>query len=269
MTSFPGRIYLAPKSYKHFIATQTQKADHYVLWLSRAEFKGEKQPGEIGLQEIVDSGVEIHWCDEDSKIHIRHNSFKLWPAAYNIMIDEDIYYPPTYVEELVAGAKKYPDCVISYFSCFEIFTGYRKFELPKIPWPSTRNKFNGGLVCFPPNTYPNICFNHEALRDKICPFHDETWVNLFLKYMGTRVYGLHSIDWKKFKVIDVNNNINLHDTHQEVKEKYSLDVIQFNRVLYAFPQLLNIYRKNILGLYRFNDKEELEIYKKTINQTII
>ena len=93
--------------------------------------------------------------------------------------------------------------------------------------------------------------------------------NLFLKYMGTRVYGLHSIDWKKFKVIDVNNNIKLHDTHQEVKEKYSLDVIQFNRVLYAFPQLLNIYRKNILGLYRFNDKEELEIYKKTINQTII
>lgn len=261
MTSFPGRIYLVPKAYSHFIQHQTRKADRYVLWLSKAEFGGEKTASELGLEDIVSLGVEVHWCEEDSKIHIRHNSCREWPEAYNIMIDEDIFYPSTYIEELMAGAEKHPGCVISYFSCFEIFTGYKKYELPRFPWPSTRNKFNGGLVCFPPNTYPSVCFKYAEVRDKICPFHDETWVNLFLKFCGTKVYGLHSIDWTVFKELDANT-INLHDAHKKVEAKYSLDVIQFNRVLCVFPQLMNVYRKNVFGLYWFRDKGELNSYSK-------
>lgn len=270
MTSFPGRIGLVASAYEHFISNQTLKCDKYVLWLSRVEFGGERTANEIGLGGIVNKGVEIHWCDEDSKIHIRHNSLKLWPDAYNLMIDEDILYPSTYTEELINASKKYHNCVISYFSCFEIFTGYRKFEFPRFRKPSIRNKFNGGLVCFPPHTFPQICFKYESIRDVICPFHDETWVNLFLKYVGMKVYGLHRIDWNKLQLNDSEKNtVNLHDFHKKRSEKYSYDVTQFNQVLYVFPELLKAYKKTVFGLYFFSDKEELLKYSQKYKRVYV
>ena len=142
MTSFPARIELVPLAYHDFMTTQTLKCDKYVLWLSRPEFGGEKTAKELGLEELVSMGLEVHWCDEDSKIHIRHNSLKLWPNEYNLIIDEDLFYPKTYTEELITAAKLYPNVVISYFSSFEIFTGYRKIYLPRFKKPSWRNKFN-------------------------------------------------------------------------------------------------------------------------------
>lgn len=261
MTSFPGRLELVPIAFKHFIKKQTLKCDKYVLWLSRAEFDGEKSPDEIGLREIVDLGVEIHWCDEDSKIHIRHNSLKLWPNEYNLIIDEDIFYPVTYTQQLIDATKKYEKCVISYFSCYEIFTGYKKYELPRYRKPSLRNKYNGGLVCFPPNTFPQNCFKYSDIRDLICPYHDETWVNLFLKYNGTKVYGLHRINWRSLEHIHIEKKIvHLHDVHTQKGQKYSLDVVQFNRVLFVFPELYEIYNKLTYGFYRFHDKKELKFY---------
>lgn len=267
MTSFPGRISLVPVAFKHFISTQTVKANYYVLWLSRAEFNGEKTSQELGLAEIESLGVEIHWCDEDSKIHIRHNSIKLWPEAYNIMIDEDIIYPSTYIEELLFSARKYPNCIISYFAEIEMCCGYRKkYHLPKLPWPSSKNKFNGGLVCFPPNTYPMVCFKYENIRDRICPFHDETWVNLFAEFLGIKIYGCHQIDWDIIKNHSGTEDVtHLRDKHNSVKEKYSFDLQQFNRCMYVFPELKKAYNRNHLFIYQFHDKEELDKYKDNYN----
>lgn len=264
MTSYPARIDLVPVAYDYFINHQTLKSNKYVLWLSKEEFGGEKTPENLGLVNIVNQGVEIYWCEKCSFLHIRHNSCLLWPHAYNIMIDEDIYYPDTYVEELMDAACKYSDCVISYMSCFEIFTGYKKYELPKFPWPSIRNKFNGGLVCFPPFTYPDECFKYADIRDCICPIHDETWVNLFLKYKGVKVYGIHKLDWRKFsKYFKPEDEIeNLHNRNVQTEAKYSRDIIQFNKVLFVFPQLRKVYKRVVFGLYNFCDVEEISVYNK-------
>ncbi len=267
MTSFQARIKLVPLAYKHFIENQTLKCDKYVLWLSRSEFNGEKSPEELGLVELVEMGLEMHWCDEDSKIHVRHNSLKLWPNDYNLIIDEDLYYPPTYTEELIEAAKRYPDTVISYFSSIEIFTGYRKFYLPRIKRPSWRNKFNGGLVCFPPNTFPQYCFKYSDIRDAICPYHDETWVNLFLKFQGGKVYGLHKMVWSSIEHIEQGKHVvHLHDVHSHKGAKYSFDAVQFNQVLYVFPDLLKMYKKMIFGLYFFCDNSEKKRIRNSFSQ---
>lgn len=263
MTSFPKRVHLVPIAYKAFIQGQNVKADKSVLWLSRKEFEGEKEPGEIGLKEIVDLGVEIHWCDEDSKIHIRHNSLKLWPDDYNFIIDEDIYYPNNYIQEMMNAAKHHPKCVINYFRIFEYFNGYVKHDFPGFPFPSTHNKFNGGLSLFPPHTFPQSAFKYEVIRDKICPFHDETWVNLFLTYEGGKVFGLHRKKWSVFTPIQTESNIvKLSEVHSSKGQRYSFDVIQFNRVLFVFPQLRKLYIKKSFYMYNFSDREELESYKK-------
>lgn len=270
MTSFPARMLLVPLAYEHFIKNQTLKCDKYVLWLSRAEFGGEKTAEELGLTKLVEMGLEIHWCDEDSKIHIRHNSLKLWPNEYNLIIDEDLYYPATYTEELIDAAKKYPDTVISYFSSFEIFTGYRKFYLPRFKKPSWRNKFNGGLVCFPPGTFPMYCFKYSDIRDTICPYHDETWVNLFLKFQGGKVYGLHKMDWDSLEHIKLEKDVvHLHDVHSAKGQKYSFDVVQFNRVLTVFPELKEMYKKLVYGLYFFMDKKEIVKYSKETEKILL
>lgn len=264
MTSFPGRIHLVPQAFSHFIENQTKKCDRYILWLSRAEFGGEKTPLELGLNHLVELSLEILWCNEDSKIHIRHNSCRLWPDAYNIMIDEDIYYPKTYVQELINASIKHPNCIISYFAGYEFFTGYgRKYNLPKIPWPSCRNKFNGGLVCFAPNTYPQVCFEFKKIRDEICPFHDETWVNLFASFLNIRIYGCHRINWKIFKYVqDKNSILHLHDKHGAKDSKYSFDAIQFNKVMFVFPELKKRYNQLHFGVYKFKDEDELQKYRK-------
>lgn len=267
MTSFPARMELVPLAYGHFMRSQTLKCDKYVLWLSRAEFNGEKSVEELGLSDIVNIGLEIHWCDEDSKIHIRHNSLKLWPNDYNLIIDEDLYYPVTYTEELINAAKEYPGCVISYFSSIEIFTGYRKFYLPRIKKPSWYNKFNGGLVCFPPGTFPHYCFKYSDIRDIICPYHDETWLNLFLKYQGGKVYGVHKMDWDSIEHIHLEKKIlHLHDTHSGKGQKYTFDAVQFNQVLFVFPELLKMYKKLALGLYLLFDRKEKDRIRKSYRE---
>lgn len=263
MTSFPKRIHLVPIAYKAFIQSQTIKADRYVLWLSKKEFEGKKKPEEIGLKDITELGVEIHWCEEDSKIHIRHNSLKLWPQEYNFIIDEDIYYPNNYIEEMMLAAKRHPHCVINYFRIFEFFNGYVKHDLPGFPFPSTHNKFNGGLSLFPPNTFPQSAFKYETIRDLICPYHDETWVNLFLSFEGGRVYGIHKKRWSVFHPIKTPiQHVRLSDAHEKKDNKYSFDVVQFNRVLYVFPQLLKVYKKKSFYMYRFHDASELNDYKR-------
>lgn len=270
MTSFPARLKLVPVAYAHFMNNQTVKCDKYVLWLSRAEFNGERTHQELGLTPLVEKGLEIHWCDEDSKINIRHNSLKLWPHDYNLIIDEDLFYPQTYTEEMIGAAKQYGDCIISYFSCYELFTGYRKFYFPRCKKPSIRNKFNGGLSCFPPDTYPQICFHYEKIRDIICPYHDETWVNLFSKFEGTKVYGLHKMRWSSIEHIPTGNDIvHLHDVHSSKGRKYPFDVVQYNQILFVFPELMELYKKLSYGLYLFKDKKEINRFHDTFGKMII
>jgi len=249
MTSFPGRISLVPTAWRSFIRNQTMKADKYVLWLSSDEFSGEKNPEEIGLEGLAELGVEIHWCVKNSYVHKRHHSIEMWPDAYNIFIDEDLIYPSTFVEELIDNAEAHQGAVISYFACYEVFNGRRKKALPLLPYPSTKNKFNGGLVCFPPHTFPMVSFRYSDIRDLICPYHDETWISLFLKYNGTKVFGVHPIDWSVFKpFVDERTIPNLNVKNREKKKQlfaYSLDAIQFNSVLYVFPELLRAFKDNV------------------------
>lgn len=264
MTSFPGRIDLVPIAFKSFIEGQTLKADRYILWLSKKEFKGEQKPEELGLEQVTKLGVEILWCDEDSKIHIRHNSLKYWPEDYNFIIDEDIQYPQNYTIEMMNAASKHPNCVINYFRIYEFFNGYTKHDLPGFSYPSFRNKFNGGLSLFPPDTFPQSAFKYESIRDMICPLHDETWVNLFLTYEGGKVYGIHKKNWGAFPPLhSENRHTNLNETHSRKKEgeRYSFDVIQFNRVLYVFPQLFKLYKKKSFYFYSFRDKDEIRKFK--------
>ena len=158
-------------------------------------------------------------------------------------------------------SKKHPGTVINYFRIYEYFNGYRKHDFPGFPWASSYNKFNGGLVLFPPNTFPTSAFKYECIRDLICPFHDETWVNLFLSYEGGKVYGLHRKNWKK--LISFEEDIpSLNNTHSKKNGKYTFDVIQFNRVLCVFPELRKIYKKKSFGLYCFSDKEEIASYEQ-------
>ena len=90
-----------------YFRKQTLYPDKIILWLSNDEYDKHNLPESI--KKTLEQGLitEIKYIDGNTYAHKKWETFKINYAAYNVMIDDDIYYPITFVEELYAKCKKY------------------------------------------------------------------------------------------------------------------------------------------------------------------
>ena len=110
MTTYPGRIRHAWIALECLLR-QSLPPDRLVLVLSDEEFPGKKIPWRI--RNLTRRGLEILWVTQNGK------SFdKLLPLVKNhphatiMTFDDDKYFPPDLVHQLVAAHRAHPDHVI-------------------------------------------------------------------------------------------------------------------------------------------------------------
>ena len=111
LTTHSIRVSQVAKTAIFSILQNTYKDVHIVLTLYKDDVKLIPQD----LQLMIDTGaVELIVSDKDFGPHLKYfYTMQKYRENPVITIDDDIIYPETMIEKLVAGYKKYKDCIIA------------------------------------------------------------------------------------------------------------------------------------------------------------
>lgn len=112
VTSYPKRIRTVSKMLESLFR-QTMKPDKIVLWLSIEEFSEKEKDLPENLLNIIGTyGFTICWIRENIRSHKKYfYALQEYVDDIVITVDDDIYYSPTMIEELVNSYDKFPNAV--------------------------------------------------------------------------------------------------------------------------------------------------------------
>jgi hypothetical protein len=98
LTSFPGRYHTLALTL-HCLLLQSKRPDHVVLWI--AEEHQAALPEEVLA--LRSEGLTIGCCDNSLRSHNKYiHTRRLYPDAFIATADDDTYYWPSWLEELIA-----------------------------------------------------------------------------------------------------------------------------------------------------------------------
>lgn len=192
-TSFPGRIdkvWIVVKC----LLRQTVRPDKIVLWLSKEQFKDVPMPG--NLREQMNDIFEIRMVNNDYRSHKKYcYAFKEFRDDIVILIDDDIFYPSTMIEDLLDAMKEHSGTVICRYGSEMGYNADGKL-LPFNKWwnekmaSSDSNNFflgTGGGSLFLPKLLVNTVADTE-LATRLTPFADDIWINAMIRMSSLPTY---------------------------------------------------------------------------------
>ena len=188
LTSYPARINSAVLSLDT-VFKQCVTPDAVILWLASSDFPNREGdlPSEL-VKMVSDRGLSICWCEDDLKPHNKYFwTFKEYPDALVITVDDDILYHSQITENLYRSYLLHPQAVSAARICFVPIS-----EAGKLPpyelWPTgvdiyiSRPSMQfcatgvGGVL------YPTVLFSSvKELFDpttikRICLYEDDLWL---------------------------------------------------------------------------------------------
>ncbi len=217
VTTYPARDMFLYEALLYF-KKQTLKPTKIVLWLAKDEYDELNLP--YTITRCIDSELldNIIFVDKNIYCHKRHECFKYFNYAFNIFIDDDIYYPTTFVEALVYYSTLY-HTPTSYFG--------KNMEYINTTWsankfrngPDIKNRYYGGLSCIPPYVFPLESFNYQNERDFICPKCDESWLQMWFIKNNIKVYCINEWEIGKspFQLIEDTQKVSMWNENKQVK----------------------------------------------------
>lgn len=184
LTSYPPRYPTLALTLRS-ILRQTVKADRTILWVAHADF--ESLPLEV--LDLQSRGLEIRRTDDTRSYKKILPALDSFPEAYICTADDDLYYWPTWLEELVDNADE-SGRVVPCHRAHEIVFSPDGAIRPYCEWEwdvarrgeSGRFFPTGGAgALYPPGILDHEPGDREAALS-LCPFGDDIW----LFWMGRR-----------------------------------------------------------------------------------
>lgn len=225
LTTWLKRDWCVPEMLHNF-KNQTIKPNEIILWLSYDEYKGVIPEH---LLKCLSNRLltSIRFVNGNTYGHKRYETFKTNNNCINILVDDDILYWDTYVEELVNACKKYPYHSITYCST-EI--EYNDITRTLIPIHenniSAKNVYMSGLSAFPPQTFPVEMFNFTDTRDKYSSKCDDSWVRAWLLKLDIPMLVLHNRNDYSWKEIENTQSVGIWKTFNKERKNGILQVIR-------------------------------------------
>lgn len=178
LTSFPDRfdtLHLTLKS----LLTQSVKPDAVNLWL----FEGDKQQLPQNVLDLQSFGLTIHWVREDTRSYKKLiPALQRFPDVFHVTADDDIYYRPDWLKQLVDGYTGDNNQILALRAHFVrryadgTVQPYRKWEAKTERRGPSKDLFftSGGGVLFPPGSLHPDAVNAE-LAAELAPTADDIW----------------------------------------------------------------------------------------------
>ncbi len=190
LTSYPPRFPMLPLTLRSLLA-QTRKADRIVLWIAHED--EERLTREI--LDLQDEGLRIRFCPDLGPYKKIIPTLQSYPGGFIATADDDIYYWPTWLEELVETWGGRHDEIIAH-RVRQIQLDEHGRPLPYNQWPldatssqiPTPFNFATGIagVLYPPGAF------HEQVTDierfqKVCAKADDIWLYWMARLNGSMV----------------------------------------------------------------------------------
>lgn len=181
-TSFPPRIdkvWMVVECLKR----QTVLPNKILLWLSKEQFPTNESIPQ-SLWNRVDDLFEIRMVDGDLKSHKKYYySVQQYPDKLILLIDDDIFYPATMIEEMMKAHSLYPDAIICRYGYQMTYSEdyvLKKYKEWKVIPSSYKGRdfffgSGGGTLIQPRKMYKDIA--KKELFLKLTPTADDVWLN--------------------------------------------------------------------------------------------
>ena len=187
-TTWKERDWCCEEMLTHF-NKQTKKPDQIICWLSREEYNNVIPDN---LQKCIDKGLltRVMWVNKNIYGHKRWEALKYFNNSYNIFIDDDLYYPVDFIEQLIKLSNKYDNKVVScYYGRTVNYVNGKRLDMEFKDYPSFLNALYSGLCCIPPNLFPMESFNYTNIRNKYSLRCDDSWINGWLLKKKIKIAG--------------------------------------------------------------------------------
>lgn len=142
LTSYSARFTRLPLTLKCLL-TQSVSPDRTILWIAEAD-RGHLPPGVLALQR---HGLEIRFCDDLRSYKKIIPALEAFPAAFIVTADDDIYYPRTWLEDLLNAREGDNTKTVICHRAHRIVLGANGSPLPYDAWQQkTRDRGPSPLV---------------------------------------------------------------------------------------------------------------------------
>jgi hypothetical protein len=248
LTSYPARMrttWLATES----LLRQDTKPTRVVLNLFEGEFPSRKLP--LTIERQTSRGLEINWYPENLRVFLKVlPAIKKYPNALVVAFDDDVIYPSNVLTDLMAGHRKYPDCVIArnvrevkvenrqvlpvtYWN----FTGWRKANYGMEP---ALNLVPEGVfgILFPPSSL-HLDFLRKDIFFQLCPSDDDVWLYTMTVMKGTKVVKIPTTQSLTYLLESQNNETALWRTNFKDNGRVLCETFKRLFEAYDLGRLLN------------------------------
>ena len=241
LTSYPKRIGTVHKTINTLL-NQTYRPDLVVLWLAPEQFPNRENDLPKQLLRLREYGLTIDWCRDIRSFKKLIPSLKKYPDALLVTADDDIYYPPDWLEKLVVAHRKYPKCVICHgahrirFGKDGALLPYRKWKFGTMNCVPSFDLFvtcGAGALYAPGVLHEDV--TDESRLEELCPFADDIWFwamavlnNSPIKVVDNHVKRIHPI-------YEADNSSALATLNMMEGNRND---IQLAKVLKLYPQII-------------------------------
>jgi hypothetical protein len=170
---------------------------------------------------LQQDSLEIRCCDDLLSFKKIIPALSNYPEADIVTADDDEYYWPDWLKELIAAAERFPGSVVAHRLHKMVFNekGIRPYrDWPRIIGDQIEDPHNFAVGCLGV-FYPAGCFHPEVLnRDafaQLCPKADDIWLYWMVRrngrfeiYSGIRHESVTWADSQKVALWNQNRNDN-------------------------------------------------------------
>lgn len=178
LTSYPPRFPTLAATLRSLL-DQRMRADHTILWLTEAD--AACLPDDVLA--LTSHGLEIRTCADLRSYKKLIPALQAFPGAWFVTADDDVYYPPTWLESLVGQARRGTVVAARAHMANLDAAGHL---LPYGTWvmnthhPRARSSdtrlFPTGVggVLYPPGAFADEVMDEQAFM-RLCPHGDDIW----------------------------------------------------------------------------------------------
>lgn len=177
LTSFPPRYNVLPLTLKCLLM-QSIRPDALILWIAYDDL----QHLTPDIRVLQNAGLEIRGCDDIGSFKKIVPALETLPDTYIATADDDVYYPPTWLEELVRACDD--DRTVVCHHAHRIRTDECGALLPYNDWEmeiSDRQRsprvfpIGAGGILYPKGILPPATLDSERFL-ACCPTADDVWL---------------------------------------------------------------------------------------------
>lgn len=196
LTSYPNRYPTLDLTLKALL-TQRVCPDKVILWIADEDYNALPR----SVLDLQSNQFEIGKSDNLRSYLKIIPTLRRHPNAFIVTADDDVYYHPTWLEELVTAWRGRDDetvCHRAHRIAVDAQGNWRPYPTwalaSREPGVSTGFFATGvGGVLYPPNSLHPMCCDEDVFL-KLCPQADDIWLYWMTRMAGSRV---NALGWKR------------------------------------------------------------------------